>query len=285
MPRIFQNRYFKCASGVALICLSVAVALGWYFWLVPALQRFDPVWEKRFSRQAYWEETGKRIRRFGWMHDDFAIVGDYGDKSWAEWIMKRARAGEKIGDCGRVGHKAEALKFITGNNPAGTNWAVESFWLKWWDENKDKSQVEWIRAGLQAHGVSVHMPATTNEIIPLLELLGRTNQSDTIPNFVRYNAFRWLRDSDFEPVTFLLGQAANDMPEEMRSGLIRYQRYERVFPKLDGGGLLTHSDSSSRDLNRRPFLFSPANQFIAHVLMIVPFLIGSILLRRSCRAG
>lgn len=284
MPRIFQNRYFKCALGIALISLSAVVALGWYFWLVPALQRFDPVWEKSFSRQAYWEETGKRIRRYGWTHDDFVIVGDYGDKIWAEWIMKLARDGEEIGDCGRVGHKDEALKFITGNNPAGTNWAVESFWLKWWDENKDKSQMEWIRAGLRAHGVSVHMPATINEIIPLLELLGQTNRSDTIPNFVRYNAFRWLRDSDFEPVAFLLNQATNDMSEEMRSGLVRYQRYERVFPKLDGVGLLTNSDSLLRDLNHRPFLFSPANQFIAHVLMIVPFLIGSIVLRRSCRA-
>jgi hypothetical protein len=280
MPRIFKKKIFQRLGGILLICLSVAVALGWYCWLVPTNQRFDPVWEHGFSQQEYWQEVGERIRRYGWMHDDFVIVGDYGDKSWAEWIMKRAQAGEAIGDCGSVGHKAAALTFITGNNPAGTNWSVESFWLKWWDENKDKSQVDWIRAGLREYGVSVQMPANTNELAPLLGLLGETNN---VPAFIHYNAFRWLRDSDFEPMSFALSHIASGMSEGVRSGLIRYQRYERVFPRLDGIGRLNGKTSSLPDLDRRPWVFSPANQFVAHILMIVPFLIGSILLRRSFR--
>lgn len=286
MKRFWRNKIIRRCLGILAILFSLIATSIWFFWLVPMYERFDPVWEDGFSRKAYWKEVQKRIQRFGWFHDDFSIVGSYGDKRWAEWIMKRAEDGEEIGDCGSVGHKNSAMEFITGNNPSGTNWVVEPHWLGWWRENKDKSQTEWIQNSFKEYGTFVQMPAAHEDYEPLLRLLGgtRTNASGNIPSFIRYNAFRWLRDSGFEPIPFALSNVTAETSEIVRDGIVTYGRYDRIFSKYDGIGLLEFaSESESNHDIRRPRFFDPEIQFVAWVLMSLPFLIGTILLLRSFR--
>jgi hypothetical protein len=128
----------------------------WFLWLVPYMSRFAPRWSEQFSRKAYWNAVQKSIRRYGWAHDDCFVVGNYGDKAWAEWIMEKAAAGQKIADCGNIGHKDHALRYITCNDPSnGREAGTEAPWLDWWSTNKTKSQVDWIKAGLKNYGVSL----------------------------------------------------------------------------------------------------------------------------------
>ena len=144
---MFRNKIILWATGIALICASFATIGIWFFWLLPVAQRSDPHWHEQFSRMAYWKQVQKQIRSYGWTHDDFDPVGHYGDKGWAVWIMSKAEAGQAIANCGSIGHKDAAMKYITCSDPAsGTNWNTERQWLGWWNTNKEKSQLDWIRA-------------------------------------------------------------------------------------------------------------------------------------------
>ena len=260
---------------------------AWCFWLLPATRRYDPFWCEQFSRKAYWNEIQHDIRRYGWSHDDFGFVGDYGDKSWAVWIMGKAQAGQEIANCGSIGHKDAALKRITGNDAApGTNWNTESQWLSWWSTNKEKSQVEWIQAGLRNYGVSVHIPPVDADHEPLLALLGNksTNATEKIPPFVRYNAFRWLRDSGFQAIPFAMSNITAQTPPLVRDGVFEYGKFERAWPKSDDIGILEFiAPAPDADIPLRPAFFGARVQLGAYSLMVVPLLGGTTLLVYSWR--
>jgi hypothetical protein len=270
-----------------LLCIAAVAICGWFFWLVPVVRRYDPLWQEQFTRKAYWKEVQKQIHRYGWTHDDFDPVGHYGDKGWADWIMRQAEAGQRIANCGSIGHKDAALKYITCSDPAlGTNWNTEAQWLDWWGTNKNKSRLDWVQAGLRTYGVSVHLPLSETDYEPLLALLGNksTNATEKIPAFVKYNAFRWLRDGGFEVVPFAMSNLTAQTPALVRAGIVEYGKYDRAWPKEDGVGRLELASSPS-DLHDsyRPFFYSPTVQIGAYSLMTVSLLAGAVLLVYSCR--
>ena len=84
--------------------------------------------------------------------------------------------------------------------------------------------MEWIQAGLRNYGVSVHIPPVDDDYEPLLALLGNrsTNATEKIPWFVRYNAFRWLRDSGFQAIPFAMSNISAQTLHLVRDGVFEY---------------------------------------------------------------
>ena len=167
LTRPLRHRTFRRVCGSLLLGLGAVTAVFWFCYFKPATKRFDPLRPLQFTAKAYWKDLQKGIRRFGWAHDDFVTVGRYGDKAWAQWIMKKVQDGEPISDCGLIGHKDAAMQYITCQDPAGNDdhgdrfW-TEKQWLAWWRTNEAKSQVEWVQDGLGKYGVRVHLPPCTN---------------------------------------------------------------------------------------------------------------------------
>ena len=283
--------------GIGLTAIGLAAASVWFLWLVPAFSRFDPQWEVQFTQRGYWTQVQRHIRRFGWTHDDFDVVGRYGDRTWAAWIMQKAEQGEDISDCGNIGHKDAALQYITCQNPvkeAEGRWekgATEKAWLAWWKENKDRTQEQWIQDGLARYGVPVHAPSGQMEYEPLLALLGNTNTNRLAgvphyaPRYVKYNAFRWLRDSGFDPLTFAVSNLTSATPEIVQRGLFAYSKNATLHPKLDGAGILLFGKQAiDGDDSRRPDFFGAPVRLTAYSLILLPLLGGSFLLIQSRRA-
>jgi hypothetical protein len=123
-------------------------------------------------------------------------IGYYGDKEWFLWLDERIRNPEKFRYCGCTRY---ALALMA-------NHEMDS-WAPWTDANRSRTQVEWIKDGFLKHGVTVHLPPGPEDTAPLLRLLGRKTWNtlfggpqgaeapESIPSYIQYNAFRWLRDS------------------------------------------------------------------------------------------
>ena len=96
--------------------------------------------------------------------------------------------------------------------------------------NKSKSQTEWIREGFKQHGVAVDFRPTTEQTDQLLELLSRseTDEDNAVPAYVRYNAFRWLRDSGFQPVASVISQ--KDLSAQRAAGMLEYEQFLKRWP-------------------------------------------------------
>ncbi|MBI4232724.1 hypothetical protein HY605_05840 [Candidatus Peregrinibacteria bacterium] len=282
-----HKKLIQRIAGILFIILSFTVVWFWFFRLVPIVRRYDPCWYEQFTQKAYWKAIQDNIRRHGWTHDDRGPIGLYGDKQWARWIMARAERGEIISECGNIGHKDAALEFITNHNPAkGKEGGIEKEWLQWWSKNKDKSQLEWIKDGFVQYGVQVHIPPEADDWEPLLVLLGNTgtNEANKIPSYVKYNAYRWLRDSGFDPIVFAISNVNVSTPDVVRQGLFEYSKYFDIFPKRDQVGILPFRDEPKDDHdNSRPVFFDFRFQAVGYSLMIFPILLGAALLVLSNR--
>jgi len=57
MRHVFNNRIVQRTVGMVLICLAAIATCVWFFWLVPLVQRYDPLWQEQFTRKAYWKEV------------------------------------------------------------------------------------------------------------------------------------------------------------------------------------------------------------------------------------
>lgn len=270
-------------SAAALIAIGAGVFVLWHCWVMPDARRGDHRWAHRFTTDGYWEYVQQHIRRYGWGHDDFGDVGMWGGKDWAIWIMARAEAGQNISDCGRIGHKDEALKWITCQDPSGGKpWGTEGDWIGWWRSNHSKSQIEWIRDGLASYGAPVHIPPSDADRPDLLALLGNTetNEPTALPHFVKYNAFRWLRDSGFDPVAFALSNAAESTPADVIRGLSEFRRHYEWAPRRNTPGALPLLPSTEPELERpRPAALYFETRATAYALMIIPTAAGIFLLR------
>lgn len=280
-----RKRLLLRASAIALIGIGVTVAAGWFLWLIPKINRQDPLWEERFSAKSKWEQVQKAIRRYGWNHDDFFNVGRYGDKSWAQWIIAKAVAGEEIATCGSVGHKDEALKFITCQDPAPEmNYNTEAQWISWWNTHKDKSQIQWIQSGLSNFGAKLNLSSTSLDAEPLLRLLGNksTNLTQKIPAYVKYNAFRWLRDSDFDIIAYAISNITAETSETVRIGAVEYGKLEKLFPKRDQIGVLPLKPAASdEEAGYTIAFYEPKVQISGYAAMLLPIIFGIWIWRRS----
>jgi hypothetical protein len=207
--------------------------------------RKDPVFHKGFSKLGYWEYIQDYVLTYGWSHDDSGTVRFYGDEKWAKWIVDKAAQGEKLSGCVWSGnHKDSALQYITNQDPTNVKDCNESKkWIEWWNINKDKDQLQWIRDGFAKFGINVSTPAKPNEYKTLLVVLSKTKVVDdyeaaVYPDYMRYNAFRWLRESGFNPLDYALKSINKDSSKEEIKGLYQYQNYYRETPTEDGVGIL-----------------------------------------------
>jgi hypothetical protein len=218
-----------------LVCIpSACLAYFWFYAIAPMRRTLDPTWYRQHSAEAYWAEVKTGIRRYRWGHDD--PVGCFANAEFMAWAMSQTRPDDDISGCS-AGHRDKDFRQITNQDPGDS--AAE--WLAWWKENEARSQEEWIRDGFTPHGVTVSIPPSEADTIPLLTLLGNvsTNEADQIPWFVKYNAFRWLRDSDFNPVAFAVSNVTESTQAQVKTGLLEYFRRERIYPKRDHVGELT----------------------------------------------
>jgi hypothetical protein len=270
-------RHFRFAlvtGGLALVAAGLAAAYWWHYKLSPMRHLADPAWLSAHSEAARWEEEQKDYRRFG-SSPDLCFRGDrigfYGDKQWFLWLDERIRNPDSFRHCGCTEY---ALALMANRH-------VDS-WAQWTDANRGRSQEEWIRDGFLEFGVTAHLPPTSDDTLPLLRLLGRkswnvlwggpqgTNAPEAVPSYIHYNAYRWLRDSGFEPDKFMASNATVTTQSDITEGLLRYSQWQSAYPGHDGLGVLAFgaASESSSDFNMRPLISKPwvvvgVNSFIA----------------------
>jgi hypothetical protein len=269
-------------AGSLLVLAGLFCGYWWFYKLAPWRRTCDPQWCSTHSEQEYWSEVQNGIHRGMWGHDDGFAVGQYGDKSWAEWIMTHVRPSTTMA-CGGADlmHSANAMRFITNQD---VGWDADA-WLDWWKKNGSKSQVEWIVDGFQQHGLAISLPVKPDQIPPLLTLLGAPETDDSIPGFghLKYNAFRCLRDSGFNPVEFAL--ANRNLVAEVERGLLEYARREHRRAMGIGLGILPfgkQAEGKANDYDLPQFL-TPEFQATAYALIFGPLLIGVALTLWSLR--
>lgn len=205
----------------------------WFYRLAPFRNIVSPRWCAEHSRQEYWREAQKAIHRGAWFHDAGFVIGIHGDKSWAEWIMNRVEPGTSMDCMGPLCHSADAMRFIA-NQDVGDD---ADRWIEWWRQNRSKSQANWVGDGFRLAGIRVQSPPSADDAVALLEVLGapETEAPAPLPHYLKFNAFRCLRDSEFEPVAFAI--AEQSLSSDVKRGLTEYERLHRLWPATQGGDL------------------------------------------------
>jgi hypothetical protein len=149
---------------------------------------------------------------------------------------------------------------------------VVADWQAWWQNNRNRRQIEWIRDGLVAYGVSVSLPPLDGDSEPLLEVLGSSDTNEygrpSVPHAVWYNAFRWLRDSGFDPVEYAWEHPSLTTASVIRVGVNRYRQAEQRMPASHGIGILDFSNRVAQtSATQRPLLMDP--EFINLLLLYI----------------
>jgi hypothetical protein len=222
-------------GGWILLATGTALAFLWFFWMLPLRHLLDyNGWSARHSAKAHWEETQKQIARVGWFHDNFGYVGAYGDKAWAARIIRRFKPGQDISSCG-ASHKDSALARITNQYPGDSAAA----WLAWWSTNQAKTQEQWILDGFRQEGIEIQSPFTKANIQALLVVIGRTNHTEApkLRTARAWNAARWLRDHEFDPLSIHASDLPADKADAMLRGLVKYGRSVAMYPALHDVGV------------------------------------------------
>lgn len=267
-----------------LVAAGLAAAYWWHYTLAPVRHLADPAWLAAHSEAARWEEEQKNYMRLG-SAPDLLFRGDrigfYGGKQWFLWLDERVRNPGNSGHCGCTEY---ALALMANRH-------VDS-WAQWTDANRERSQEEWIRDGFLEYGVTAHLPPTSDDTLPLLRLLGRgswsvlrggpqgTNAPEAVPSYIHYNAYRWIRDSGFEPGEFMASNATVAAQSDITAGLLSYSQWRSAYPGHDGLGVLAfgkaseiQSDFDGRPLISRPWVVVGADSLIAACVIGGVFLI------------
>ena len=223
----------------------------------------DSKWLETHSEKARWLEEQKDYERMG-SSPDLEFRGDrigyYGDKKWFLWLESKATTDKTFRVCGCT---ETALALMSNQH-------VDS-WEEWMKTNQNRTQEEWIRDGFSKYGVSAHLPPNTSDTEPLLKLIGRkswnflqggpqgTNAAEAIPNYVQYNAFRWLRDSGvFSPTAFAHSNTTLITSQDMAIALIKYANWRTAFSfsERDNLGVLAFGKKSDLDTGFAPPLIT-----------------------------
>ncbi len=256
------KRYLRTAVavfGLAIVAASGIAVYIWHYKLAPMRHLVDPEWVAAHSEAARWAEEQENYRRLGASPDLFwrgDRIGVYGNKDWFLWLEERLRNASNFRRCGCT---SAALELMANRQP--------TLLEQWTDANRERSQEEWIKDGFLDHDVTVHLPPTPDDTVPLLKLLGRepgdevqgVDNPDHAPGFVRYNAFRWLRDSGFEPLEFTLSNAALATEPDISAGLQAFVRWQAAYPGNDSLGVLAFGrhDADRTDLDWRSPITEP----------------------------
>ena len=215
-----------------------------------------------------------------WLHDDGFHVGMYGDKAWAQWIMNHVTPGTGMSCFGKPCHSANAMQYLT-NQDVGQD---ADAWLAWWKKNKSKSQEQWIADGFRERGLKIDVPPAPEQIPTALKLLGtqKTDETAAAADYLKYNAFRCLRDSGFEPVAYALSNRA--VSADAERGLLEYVQYQRRLSEpVCIGQLSVAKQADDWDDDNASELLSPAFQIKAYALIFAPLALGSALIFWSFR--
>ena len=168
----------------------------------------------------------------------------------------------------------------------------EKSWGEWLDNNKNRAQEEWIQNGFNKVGINVHIPPSSEDVEPLLKLMGQKTWDvlfggpkdekktpEAVPSYIKYNAFRWLRDSGFDPLKYVLDHPS--IQEDIKLGLMQYKQWNDLFPKRNGVGILfaTENKKGDDDDGLRPPPITQAKYIaLVYFLIILPFIVGGLLI-------
>lgn len=241
----------------------------------------DSRWLGTHTEKARWLEEQKDYERMG-SSPDLEFRGDrigyYGDKRWFLWLENKATTAKNFRVCGCT---ETALALISNQHPDS--------WEEWMKTNQNRTQEEWVRDGFLRYGVSVQIPPDVSDVEPLLKLMGRnswnflsggpqgTNAPNSIPDYVQYNAFRWLRDAGFKPTAFARSNATLVASQDMAMALIKYANWHGAFSlaEHDNLGILAFAKKSDPDFGfARPLIATPWVSVVVYGSVIVFLSLG-----------
>ncbi len=274
---------FSIVFAILLILFGAAAGIYWYYLLAPLKRLADNDWQDMHSQKAIWLEEQESYRRYK-RTPDIEILGDvirvYGDKKWLEWMMRNIKKDPSF----------YTWCWCTKGTLSGmTNhlFHERKKWLEWYARNKSKSQEELIQDGFREYGVEVHLPPTKDDILPLLNLMG--NESEDKDNHLRvlwsakYNAYRWLRDSGFNPVEFVLARDCKNMPEQLKRGIKEYFKMQKYYPSENQLGLLAFAEKNNYEPLFRSNFKSLKYQLGMNFIIFFPTLLGLAILHSIYR--
>lgn len=234
-PRLIARMHLLYTMRV-LAWLGVVAALVWWGWLRPlARGKFafeQPLW----SLAGAWEQKEKALLAGHWTHDDGFRVGEFGGKDWVERLIHEAAEGRDLEGCGNS-HKDGSLIQITNQQPPDKpGMSIEQWWQDWWRDHQHQSQEEWVQEGFAKMGYPIKLPADRSDWKVLLTILGASAGPDQSGGVAplhsrsfQYNAFRWLRDTGFEPVKYVLEHPEIPSDMEVTEGILAYQKLQSAF--------------------------------------------------------
>ena len=146
--------------------------------------------------------------------------------------------------------------------------------------------------GFAKCGMTVHLPPSPDDTEPLLRVLGQktwnvlwndpqgTDAPEAVPSYMQYNAFRWLRDSGFDPAAFAASNATALDSEPVRAGLIQYMEWQTAYPRRNGLGILALGATPDRrgEALSPPLVVRPWFVAVAYAFVIAPLVAGCLLL-------
>jgi hypothetical protein len=167
-------------------------------------------------------------------------------------------------------------------------------WLQWWRENKHKTQVEWIREAFEKAAITLHTPLTKQDVRALLVLIGKRKGAVVkegglapprweSPWHLRYNAMRWLRDSNFHAYPLSVGELAGEDSESVLNGLLAFSEWSGVNRKSDTPGELPISARVRKWKPEVPPIAAAWVAWVAYGSLAVVLVSGVVCLRRGLR--
>jgi hypothetical protein len=227
--------YLLCTMRV-VAWLGVVAALVWWAGLRPVARGKFAFEQPLWSLAGAWEQKEKSLLSGHWTHDDGFRVGEFGGKDWVKRLLHEATEGRHLEGCGNS-HKDGSLTQITNQQPPDhSGMSIEQWWQEWWRDHQHQSQEEWVQEGFSKMGYPIKLPADRSDWKTLLRILGASAGPDQSGGVAplhaqsfQYNAFRWLRDSGFEPVKYLLERPEISSDMEMQEGILAYQKLQSTF--------------------------------------------------------
>jgi hypothetical protein len=244
--------------GVLLVGTTLYAGYQWHFVFSSYRKIYDYEWQYYHSEVAYWyamEDAMGQSLKMGFLpHEAGRFVAQWGDKEWTRRLIEGVKSGELEFNSCSDGHIEGTLQTMTNQDLPDEKDA----WVAWWEENKDKTQEEWIRDGFEDAGVTVTDELTDELTLELLIILGSLslqknehgeNEDEQIeqqetsedsenieydyPTCCSFNAYRWLRDHNFQWQSIRY----DDIPEEHREvvfyGMRMYVFLSERCPKDD----------------------------------------------------
>ena len=258
----------------------------------------DLRWGSLHSELARWEKEQDYYSRTGFPPSRLSgpqMLPLYGDKRSFEAVLNRLTRESRWFEF--EGCECCALSCLAPMSNHGFG-SVDD-WEAWYSINKDKTQEEWVQQGFAEKGFRIALPPSKSDAVTLLGVLG-TRSSDSAnvdfrgerrfeaPQFLRYNAFRWLRDMGFDPIEFLLEGNQTEIPQELVEGLRQFRDFSKEFPLSNHVGLLEFANPPQLYWQNLTGRESDSGPRIIHLIVCLVIgilaLSGFLLTRRGIRA-